>query len=145
VSQHYVRGRTRPGTLTTGFALTGFHVTVACASCHVNNAYNLTSGACVQCHLKDFQGATAPNHVAAGFPQTCDQCHTTTNWGNGTFDHSTTGFTLTGLHATTAAPVPRKRQLQPDERKHRLLDVPHGELHEHHGSESCASGLPDHV
>ena len=87
---------------TTGFALTGFHVTVACASCHVNNAYNLTSGACVQCHLKDFQGTTAPNHVTAGFPQTCDQCHTTTNWGNGTFDHSTTGFTLTGLHATTA-------------------------------------------
>jgi len=87
---------------TTGFALTGFHLTVACASCHVNNAYNLTSGACVNCHLKDFQGTTAPNHVTAGFPQTCDQCHTTTNWGNGTFDHSTTGFTLTGMHATTA-------------------------------------------
>jgi hypothetical protein len=36
--------------------------------------------------------------VQAGFPQTCDQCHTTTNWGSGTFDHSTTGFTLTGAH-----------------------------------------------
>ena len=34
----------------------------------VNNAYNLTSGACVQCHLKDFQGTTNPNHVSAGFP-----------------------------------------------------------------------------
>jgi hypothetical protein len=50
--------------------------------------------------LKDFQGTTDPNHVQAGFPQTCDQCHSTTSWGNGTFDHSTTGFTLTGAHTS---------------------------------------------
>jgi hypothetical protein len=87
---------------TTGFALTGFHATLTCAQCHVNNAYNLTSGTCVQCHLKDFQATTAPNHATAGFPQACDQCHTTTNWGSGTFDHSTTGFALTGFHLTMA-------------------------------------------
>ncbi|PYX22621.1 MAG: hypothetical protein DMG82_14035 [Acidobacteria bacterium] len=85
---------------TTGFALTGFHTSLTCAQCHVNNNYSLTSGACAQCHLKDYQGTTNPNHVSAGFPQTCDRCHTTTNWGSGTFDHSTTGFTLTGAHTT---------------------------------------------
>jgi hypothetical protein len=85
---------------TTGFALTGAHTSLQCAQCHVNNNYSLTSGACANCHLKDYQGATNPNHVQAGFPQTCDQCHTTTTWGNGTFDHSTTGFALTGAHTT---------------------------------------------
>jgi hypothetical protein len=85
---------------TTGFALTGAHTSLQCSQCHVNNNYSLTSGACVNCHLKDFQGTTNPNHVQAGFPQTCDQCHTTTSWGNGTFDHSTTGWALTGAHTT---------------------------------------------
>ena len=87
---------------TTGFPLTGFHTTVACASCHVNNNYNLTSAntACVSCHLADFNGTTNPSHVQSNFPQTCQQCHTTTSWGNATFDHSTTGFPLTGFHTT---------------------------------------------
>ena len=102
VSQHHELDMANWNHTTTGFALTGAHATVTCAQCHVNNAYNLTSGACVQCHLKDFQGTTDPNHVQSGFPQTCDQCHTTTNWGNGTFDHSTTGFTLTGAHTSVA-------------------------------------------
>ena len=43
-----------------------------CTDCHVNNNYNLTSTACVSCHLKDFQGTTNPNHVQAGFAQTCE-------------------------------------------------------------------------
>jgi len=85
---------------TTGFALTGAHTTLQCSQCHVNNNYSLNSGACVNCHLKDFQGTTNPNHVQAGFPTNCDQCHTTTNWGSGTFDHSTTGWALTGAHTT---------------------------------------------
>jgi hypothetical protein len=87
---------------TTGFALTGFHATMQCSQCHVNNNYKLTSGACVTCHLNDYNGTTNPNHVQAGFPTTCDQCHSTTNWGSGTFDHSTTGWALTGFHLTMA-------------------------------------------
>jgi hypothetical protein len=87
---------------TTGFPLTGAHTSLQCVQCHVNNNYNLTSAntACVSCHLKDFQGTTNPNHVQASFPQTCQQCHTTATWGNATFDHATTGFTLTGAHTT---------------------------------------------
>jgi hypothetical protein len=85
---------------TTGFALTGSHTVPPrqCLDCHVNNNYNLTSSACVSCHLKDYQGTTNPNHVQSGFPQTCQQCHNTTSWAGATFDHSTTGFVLTGAH-----------------------------------------------
>ena len=83
-----------------GFPLTGAHTVPprACADCHVNNNYNLTQTACVSCHLKDFQGATNPNHVQGGFPQTCETCHTTTAWQPANFDHSKTGFPLTGAH-----------------------------------------------
>jgi NMD protein affecting ribosome stability and mRNA decay len=85
---------------TTGFILTGLHTVPprACTDCHVNNNYNLNTGACVSCHLKDYQGTTSPNHVSANFPQTCDQCHDTTNWMDATFNHASTGFPLTGLH-----------------------------------------------
>jgi hypothetical protein len=85
---------------TTGFILTGLHTVPprACTDCHVNNNYNLNTGACVSCHLKDYQGTTSPNHVTANFPQTCDQCHSTSTWLNATFNHDSTGFPLTGLH-----------------------------------------------
>ena len=85
---------------TTGFILTGLHLVPprACTDCHVNNNYNITSTACVTCHLKDFQGTTNPNHVTANFPQTCDTCHGTSTWLNATFNHTNTGFPLTGLH-----------------------------------------------
>ena len=84
----------------TGFALTGAHSTLQCSQCHINGNYRLTSGACVTCHLKDFQGTTNPNHVAGGFPQTCDACHNTTSWAGATFNHNNTPFPLTGAHTT---------------------------------------------
>jgi hypothetical protein len=82
------------------FPLTGAHTVPPrqCADCHVNNNYNLTSTACVSCHLKDFQGTTNPNHVAGGFSQSCDLCHTTAAWQPATFDHSKSAFPLTGSH-----------------------------------------------
>jgi hypothetical protein len=86
----------------TGFALTGTHTTTACAACHVGGNYNLTSALCYNCHQKEYQGTTNPAHAAAGFPQDCSTCHTTTNWLGATFDHSKTGFALTGTHTTTA-------------------------------------------
>jgi hypothetical protein len=89
---------------TTGFALTGAHSSLQCSQCHINGNYTLTSAntACVSCHLTDYQGTNNPSHAQAGFPQTCQQCHNTTTWGNGTFDHATTGWALTGAHATVA-------------------------------------------
>src|SRR5579871_691992 len=84
----------------TAFPLTGLHTVPPrqCTDCHANNNYNLTTNACVSCHLKDFQTTTNPNHVSSNFPQTCDQCHNTSSWLNATFNHNSTGFSLTGSH-----------------------------------------------
>ncbi len=86
----------------TGFPLTGKHSTTTCASCHVGGQFSGLSTACVSCHLSDYQGTSNPDHVAAGFPQDCTLCHTTTQWPGATFNHSTTGFPLTGKHTTVA-------------------------------------------
>jgi len=91
---------------TTGFALTGLHISpvpTPCASCHINNNYNLTSAACINCHLKEWNstttlGGSVPNHITAGFPQDCSMCHSTSNWTTSTFNHNTTKFPLTGAH-----------------------------------------------
>jgi hypothetical protein len=84
----------------TGFALTGAHTSLQCAQCHSNNNFGLASGACVNCHLADFNSTTNPPHKSAGFPQDCSACHTTANWNGAAFNHTTTGFTLVGAHAT---------------------------------------------
>jgi hypothetical protein len=85
----------------TGFPLTNAHADPprVCLDCHINNNYNLTTTACVSCHLKNYQAATNPNHVTGGFSQTCQQCHTTSAWQPATFDHNSVGFTLTNAHA----------------------------------------------
>jgi hypothetical protein len=56
----------------------------------------------VACHLTDYNTTTQPSHVQAAFPTACQQCHTTASWGTATFNHSTTGFALTGAHTTLA-------------------------------------------
>ena len=100
----------------TGFTLVGTHMSPAptpCASCHVSNNYSLSSADCYGCHQAAWNstatiGGTVPNHIAAGFPNTaaqCASCHPITTWADGKFDHSTTGFPLTGAHADpTKAP-----------------------------------------
>jgi Zn finger protein HypA/HybF involved in hydrogenase expression len=84
----------------TNFPLTGGHAVPprACTDCHVHNNYNLTQTACVSCHLKDFTNASNPNHAQMGFAQTCESCHTTAAWSPAQFDHSKSGFPLTGAH-----------------------------------------------
>ena len=84
----------------TKFPLTGMHATQQCSACHASGQFATLSTACVSCHLTDFNGAKNPNHVAAGFPQDCSICHTTSGWQPATFDHSRTKFPLTGMHAT---------------------------------------------
>lgn len=86
----------------TSFPLTGMHVNVPCASCHVNNNYTTLPTTCVGCHQKDFNSTTSPNHVSAGFPTDCTICHTTRGWTPASFNHNNTGFPLTGAHANVA-------------------------------------------
>lgn len=85
----------------TQFPLTGAHLQLACATCHVNGNYSGLSTACVSCHLNNYTSTTNPNHQAAGIPQQCEVCHSTTAWTPASFDHSKTGFALTGAHVTT--------------------------------------------
>ena len=84
----------------TRFPLTGAHINVNCAQCHVGGVFIGTSSACISCHRPAFHNTTNPNHVAAGFPQDCTVCHTTTQWRGAKFDHSGTRFPLTGAHVS---------------------------------------------
>ncbi|HYK89030.1 MAG TPA: hypothetical protein VE398_09680 [Acidobacteriota bacterium] len=72
----------------TPFPLTGAHVNVACANCHLNNMFAGTPTDCYSCHSAEYKSATNPNHQAAGFPTTCQTCHTTTAWTGATFNHT---------------------------------------------------------
>jgi hypothetical protein len=79
----------------TGWALTGAHLTTACNLCHTSNNYSLNSSntTCYGCHQADWNstqtlGGSVPNHIAAGYPTTCDTCHTTTAWTGATFNHT---------------------------------------------------------
>ena len=95
----------------TYFALAGAHVTAPCSQCHnppyapsPNNYLNVPTTPCAACHLRDYNNATTPvNHIAAGFPTTCDTCHkfSDATWSLGTFNH--TWFPITsGRHANNA-------------------------------------------
>jgi hypothetical protein len=84
------------------FPLVGAHVPLGCASCHASGVFKGLSTACASCHLKDFNAATNPNHVSAGFPQQCELCHTANAWKPSSFNHATTAFPLTGAHTTVA-------------------------------------------
>ena len=84
-----------------GFPLTGAHVTVACAQCHVNNNFTSVPRVCNGCHMPDFNKTTNPNHVQAAFPTDCALCHSTIKWSGATFNHALTIFPLTGAHITT--------------------------------------------
>jgi hypothetical protein len=100
-----------------GFPLTNSHALVAnggkvpgCISCHINNNYNLqiapTDCGNSQCHLTTWQQTNNPVHSSAGAPfaaANCATCHNTVAWTTAIFDHSTTGWPLTGSHQLAPA------------------------------------------
>ncbi len=76
---------------TTRFPLTGKHQRISCESCHPNGIRKNTAMDCMACHQI--------NDVHSSSRQTrCEQCHTTEQWKNATFDHQHTKFALTGKH-----------------------------------------------
>lgn len=95
----------------TAFPLTGSHQQVACASCHPARSdptlaadpdrrflalKGIKHQTCASCHKDPHQGS---------FGATCQQCHSTAGWKQGAranFDHSRTGFPLTGQHRQVA-------------------------------------------
>jgi hypothetical protein len=79
------------------FPLQQGHAGRRCQECHANNLFVGTASDCASCHLDTWQQTTNPNHALAGFPTTCQQCHSTARWGGATFNHP---FPITsGVHA----------------------------------------------
>jgi hypothetical protein len=100
----------------TGFPLTNSHQiapagkVTGCDQCHVGNFSTLaiqpTDCGNSQCHLTTYNGTNNPVHSTAGAPfaiANCSTCHNTITWTTATFDHSTTGFPLTGSHQLAPA------------------------------------------
>ena len=80
------------------YILMGAHAAIAndCAACH-NGNYNNTPNTCFGCHEADYNATTNPAHLSAGFPTTCDDCHSENAWTPANFDHSIF-YPLTGAH-----------------------------------------------
>jgi hypothetical protein len=100
----------------TGFPLTNSHQiapagkVTGCDQCHVGNYSTLaiqpTDCGNSQCHLTTYNGTNNPVHSTAGAPfaaANCSTCHNTISWTTAVFDHSTTGFPLTGSHQLAPA------------------------------------------
>src|SRR6266567_1782431 len=85
------------------FPLIGAHAMVECEACHKGAAsgqFRGLSTACYSCHQQDFKTPVI-DHIASGFPTTCESCLSMDNWFGAKFDHfKVTGFALTGMHAT---------------------------------------------
>jgi hypothetical protein len=79
--------------LGSGYALTGAHGDLSCVSCHVGEQYVETPTTCVGCHRED------DSHMGMNGTE-CQDCHTTINWEESTFDHfATTSFALVDSHS----------------------------------------------
>ncbi len=82
----------------TAFPLTGAHLTTACAECH-QNGYSGTPVECFACHEAEFNRTNDPDHQAALFPITCENCHNTAAWDQTTWDHDSQYFPIySGSH-----------------------------------------------
>ncbi len=75
------------------FKLTGQHVNVNCTSCHINNVFQGTPSNCYSCHA-------AQDAHGGQFGTNCGSCHSTSGWTPASFDHSISGFPLTGAHTS---------------------------------------------
>jgi hypothetical protein len=87
----------------TDLPLRGAHVALDCESCHPETSpgslrFVGKSAECSSCHMEAYRSASAPDHVAGGFPLSCESCHSSLSWSGASFDHRATGFPLTGAH-----------------------------------------------
>lgn len=97
------RGRMERAHDQTRFTLAGAHRTVDCVACHQPTAqggfqFVGQSTECVSCHRPDYAAARDPDHEQGGLPQDCAQCHSSTRWDRGRFNHDAGPFPLTGAH-----------------------------------------------
>jgi hypothetical protein len=97
----------------TPFGLAGSHVAVPCGDCHQRSrnfkpkpteVYHWQNLACTSCHTDPHQERFQKVMQQAGLngkPLECEACHSAVSWGElSRFDHSQTGFPLSGAHQT---------------------------------------------
>ncbi|MFZ4462893.1 MAG: hypothetical protein ACOYN5_03560 [Bacteroidales bacterium] len=81
------------------YVLAGAHVSLSCDDCHSGNYNNNTPTECFGCHQTDYNQTNDPDHQAAQFPTTCEDCHSQTSWVPSTFDHDNQYFPIySGQH-----------------------------------------------
>lgn len=82
------------------FPLRGAHARLDCADCHADNLNTPLEIACYSCHNDDYNRVQSPDHRAAKFSTECQTCHNDRAWAPADFDHSLTGFPLSGAHTS---------------------------------------------
>ncbi|RMF13605.1 MAG: hypothetical protein D6761_10810 [Candidatus Dadabacteria bacterium] len=73
------------------FPLLGRHRTLACAACHRDDSKSpgMTPQRCAACHRDQVLASSVhPNHLASGFVQDCESCHTEAGWGMARVQHA---------------------------------------------------------
>jgi hypothetical protein len=83
------------------YPLTGAHLTITCNDCHAEGVYQGTPSSCAACHQDDYDTSVNPSHRALGLALACEDCHTTIAWAPSTFNHTSTGYVLSGAHGKT--------------------------------------------
>jgi len=89
------------------FPLTGRHAVTSCESCHGDRrdrGFTRPTRACVACHGEDLAraqaGAAAVDHDAAGFPETCQSCHSAWRFSPASLPQHEVCFSIdSGKHA----------------------------------------------
>lgn len=105
VSCHTVEGF-RPSSFTLemhnrgAFKLKGAHVAQPCNACHLNQNSEWTFAkmgrSCLECHGDTHAGHLNPKYYVSG---SCSNCHQEDSWQQVRFDHTSTGYSLSGKHA----------------------------------------------
>jgi hypothetical protein len=80
------------------FPLKGGHMAIPCSDCHKKQekwSFRNIGSECKDCHQDIHQGIIQPKYYPGA---TCTICHNENRWTDLAFDHSKTGFNLTGAH-----------------------------------------------
>jgi hypothetical protein len=87
----------------TAYVLHGQHQAAACKACHTSLRFKGTPSDCIDCHRKEYEGASLIDHRKAGFSTDCLLCHTNDaqSWADN-FDHNRTQFPTRGAHDAVA-------------------------------------------
>ena len=89
----------------TYYALTGYHLSVDCASCH-KGVYPNTPKTCYGCHASNYTSTKNPPHLSAPatFTTDCASCHSTTLWAPAPgFNHTSYFPISSGRHNLSCA------------------------------------------